>query len=78
MNGKFAQPSKRLNIFNSIHEKSRGTEIAFYQNSFVISPDLLYHLIRRNNGRFANEAIASNPIVSSKQWLNSLKLTNWK
>ena len=59
-----------------IIELSRGTEIAFYQNSFVISPDLLYHLIRRNNGRFEDEAIASNPIVSSKQWLYSLKLTN--
>ena len=41
--------------------------IAFYQNSFVISPGLLYHLIRRNTGRLANEAITSNPIVSWKQ-----------
>ena len=37
------------------------------QNSFVISPGLLYHLIRGNTGRLANEAFASNPIVSSKQ-----------
>ena len=41
--------------------------IAFYQNSFVISPGLLYHLIRRDNGRLANEAVTSNPIVSLKQ-----------
>ena len=28
---------------------------------------LLYQLIRRDTGRFANEALTSNPIVSSKQ-----------
>ena len=39
----------------------------FYQNSFVISPGLLYYLIRRNTRRLANEAFTSNPIVSSKQ-----------
>ena len=41
--------------------------IAFSQNSFVVSPGLLYHLIRRDYGRLANEAFTSNPIVSSKQ-----------
>ena len=41
--------------------------IAFYQNSFVISPGLIYHLIRRDTGRLKNEAFTSNPIVSSKQ-----------
>ena len=51
--------------------------IAFYQNSFVISPGLLYHLIRRDSGRLANEVFMSNPIVSSKQWLNGLNITNW-
>ena len=51
--------------------------IAFYQNSFVISSGLLYHLIRRDSGRLANEDVTSNPIVSSKQWLNGLKITNW-
>ena len=43
--------------------------IAFSQNSFVISPGLLYHLIRRNNGWLANEVFTSNPIVS---WNSSL------
>ena len=37
-------------------------------------PGLLYHLIRRDTGRLANEVFTSNPIVSSKQWLGSLKL----
>ena len=45
--------------------------IAFYQNSFV------YHLIRPDSGWLANEVFTSNPIVSSKQWLNGLKITNW-
>ena len=51
--------------------------IAFYQNSFVISSGLLYHLIRRDSRRLANEAFTSNPIVSSKQLLNVLKIPNW-
>ena len=53
--------------------------IAFSQNYFVISPGLLYHLIRRDSGRLANEAFTSNPIVSVvslKQQLNDLKITN--
>ena len=37
---------------------------------------LLYQLIRRDTGRFANEAFTSNPNVSSKQKLNGLKITN--
>ena len=41
--------------------------IAFYQNSFAISPGLLYHLIRGDYGRLVNEAFTSNPIVSLKQ-----------
>ena len=36
---------------------------------------LLYELIRRDSGRLANEAFTSNPIVSSKQQLNGLKIT---
>ena len=40
--------------------------IAFYQNSFVLSPGSLYHLIRRDSGRLSNEAFTSNFIVSSK------------
>ena len=51
--------------------------IAFYQNYFVISPGLLYHLIRRDSGWLAKEAFISNAIVSSKRWLNGLKITNW-
>ena len=50
--------------------------IAFYQNSFVISLELLYHLNRRDHGRLSNEAFMWNPIVSSKQWFNGLKITN--
>ena len=38
---------------------------------------LLYQLIRRDTGRLANEAFTSNPIVSWKQQLNGLKITNW-
>ena len=41
--------------------------MAFYQNSFVTSPGSLYHLIRRDSGRLANEVFTSNPIVSSKE-----------
>ena len=37
---------------------------------------MLYHLIRRDYGRLANEALMSNPIVSLKQWLNGLKIAN--
>ena len=32
--------------------------------------------MRRDSGGLANEAYLSNPIVSSKQWLSSLKTTN--
>ena len=48
--------------------------IVFYQNSFVISPDLLYHLIIRDYGRLANEAFTPNP--NGYQYLNGLKITN--
>ena len=47
--------------------KASWNWIAFYQNSFVISPGSLYHLIRRDPGRLTNEAFTANPIVSSKQ-----------
>ena len=46
--------------------------MAFSQNSFVIAPGLLHHLIRRDTGRLASEAFTSNPIVSSKQQLSGL------
>ena len=41
--------------------------VIFNQNSFVIPPGLLYHLIRRDSGRLANESFTSNLIVSPKQ-----------
>ena len=41
--------------------------IAFSQNSFVISPGLLYHLIRCNTGWLANKAFTLNPIVQKLQ-----------
>ena len=46
---------------------------AFYQNSFVKS-----HLIRQDSGQLANEALTSNPIVSSKHQVSGLKITNWR
>ena len=51
--------------------------IAFYQNSFVMPPGLLYQLIRCNSGQLVNEAFTSNPTVYLKRWLNGLKITNW-
>ena len=37
---------------------------------------LLYQLIRRDIGRLANEGFMSNPIVSSKQKVSGLNVTN--
>ena len=51
--------------------------IAFSQNSFVILPGLLYHLIRRDSGRLVNETFESCPIVSLEQQLNGSKIVNW-
>ena len=51
--------------------------IAFYQNSFLISPGLFYHLIRHDTGWLENQVFTPNPIVSSKQQLKGLKITNW-
>ena len=41
--------------------------IAFSQNSLVISPGLLSHLIKHVTGRLANKAFTSNPIIFLKQ-----------
>ena len=49
---------------------------SLYQYSFVILPDMLQYMIRHETGRIANEAFTSNPIVSSKQWLIDLNITN--
>ena len=38
---------------------------------------LLYQLTRRETGRLGKEPFSSNPIVSPKQQLNGLKITNW-
>ena len=45
-------------------------------SKLFFSPGLLYHLIRRDTGRLANEAFTSNFIVSSRQWLSDLNITN--
>ena len=43
------------------------TMLTVSRDSFVISLGLLYHLIRLETERLANEAFTSSPIVSSKQ-----------
>ena len=47
-------------------------------NFFCYTPGLLYRLIRRDYGRLVNEAFRSIRIVSFKQKLNGLKITNWR
>ena len=42
-------------------------ELPNLQKKFLISPGLLYHLIKCDNGRLGNEAFTSNRIASSKQ-----------
>ena len=60
-----------LNLLNAVCNfqsmKSPVELNNLYENSFVISPGLLHHLIRRDAGRLTNEAFTSNTIVSSKQ-----------
>ena len=75
---------KRVRIKGTLNQfvifnpwKNPWNWIACYQNCFVISPGLLYHLIRRDSGRLSNEDFTPNPIVSSNQWFNGLKITNW-
>ena len=51
--------------------------ITISQNSFVISPALLYHLIRGDTGLLANEIFTLNPIISSKKMFSGLKIRNW-
>ena len=67
---------KQFVIFNPW--KGPWNWIVFYQNSFVISPGFLYHLISRDSGGLASEAFTSNPTASSKQCFNGLKITNGK
>ena len=48
--------------------------IAVTQNSFIVSPGLLYHLTRGDTGRLVNEIVPSNPIDSLKEYLSVSKL----
>ena len=48
-------------------QSMKSPVITFSQNSFVISPGLLYDLIKRDTGRLENETFTLNLIVSSKQ-----------
>ena len=78
---KSMQMKKQFVIFNPW--KVRKNWIAFSQNSFVMSSGLLYHLIRRDTGRLANEAFTLNPIVSSNnslafQKFQTEKVYEWK
>ena len=57
----------RVTVCNFQSMKTSVELNSFSQNSFVISPGLLYHLIRRHSGRLSNEAFTSNPIVSLTQ-----------
>ena len=54
---------------------------SFLSNSFVLSPGLLYHLIRRDAGRLANETFTSNhgdikSYCFFETILNGLKIKN--
>ena len=60
------------------HEKSRRTDLnTLLSKFFCYVTWLLYQLIRCDTGRLAKEVFTSNSIVSSKQYLNGLKATNW-
>ena len=76
---KFCGKAQFLHNFGWIARKYAICEvpwnwIAFSQNSLVIIPGLLCHLIRCDTGRLTTEAFLSNPIVSSKQKLRGLKI----
>ena len=62
---KFAKWTNHFVIFSPW--KVQWNWIAFSQNSFVILPGLLYHLIRRDTGQLASEDFTSNPIVFLRQ-----------
>ena len=72
----------RLNKFVkktfSIYEHERSRDLnTLLSKFFCYVTWLLYQLIRSDTGRLANEAFMSSPIVSFKQYLNGLKVTNW-
>ena len=54
--------------------KAQWKWIAVTQNSFIVSPGLLYHLTRGDTGRLVNEIVSSNPIDSLKEYLSVSKL----
>ena len=62
--------ASQFEIFNP--RKVQWNWIAFFKNSFVIP----LGLIRHDTGCLANEAFTSDLIVSLKQWLSGLKITN--
>ena len=60
------------------HEKSRRADLNTLLSKFFCYVTWLFcQLIRRDTGWLAKEAFTSNSIVSSKQYLNGLKATNW-
>ena len=59
-----------------IEKTTSNATSVLHQLILHYTPGLSYHLIRRNYGRLANEALTSIRIVSFKQKLNSLKITN--
>ena len=72
----------RLNQFVKktfyIHEHERSRDLnTLLSKFFCYVTWLLYQLIRSDTGRLANETFTSSPIVSFKQYLNGLKVTNW-
>ena len=77
-------PEKFINIMiigpaNSVcnfQSMKSPVELNILLSKFVISRGLLYHLIRRDSGRLEYDAFTSNPIVSSKQQVSGLKITN--
>ena len=56
--------------------KSPVKKNSLFSKFFCYIPGLLYHLIRRDTGPLANEEFTSNVIVSLKQELRGLKITN--
>ena len=65
-----------ISVCNSQSMKSPVELNSLLSKFFCYIIWLLYQLIRRDTGRVVNEAFTSNPIVSSKQKLNGLKITN--
>ena len=65
-----------MSVYNFQSMKSPVELNSHLSNFFCYAPGLLYHLIRRDYGRLANNAFTSIRIVSFKQKLNGLKIAN--